>query len=366
MRELRRNIAFWLIVVLASACARQEPARPEAPSASPRGFSLTETEGGWDLRVIRFYLPSPDTLHFAFRREPGPGDIRWPATRIVCLSATQLGMVAMTGKWDALVGVENRAFVYDSSLLARIDAGLVAEVGASGQLDLERLLALQPDLVFSSGFAGDPGLQRLEELGIPVIPLAEWQESHPLARAAWARVIGMALGQEQLVSAQLQAGQQRYDSLRSLAAGVASRPVVITGSPYEGVWSVPAGESFLASLLRDAGAASPWEDTPGTGSLNLDPEVAFAEGLRADVWLNPGTVKTWEELGQVLPRYAVFPAVRSKQVFNTYRLSRPGGANAYWEEAPAHPDWLLEDLIRIFQPDLLPAGELRYYQPLQP
>ncbi len=335
-------------------------------SSSPRGFSLTETEGGWDLDVIRFYLPSPDTLHFAFRRQPGPGDIRWPATRIVCLSATQLGMVAMTGKWEALVGVENRAFVYDSILLARLDAGLVAEVGASGQLDLERLLALQPDLVFSSGFAGDPGLQRLEELGIPVIPVAEWQESHPLARAAWARVIGMAMGEEKEISEVLQAGQQRYDSLRKLVQKVEVRPVVITGSPYQGVWSVPAGESFLASLLRDAGAVSPWENSPGTGSLNLDPEVVFAEGLLADVWLNPGTAKTWNELEQALSRYSVFPAVQTRQVFNAYRLSRPGGANAYWEEAPAHPDWLLEDLIRIFHPDLLPAGELRYYQALQP
>ena len=38
---------------------------------------------------------------------------------------------------------------------------------------------------------------------------------------------------------------------------------------------------------------------------------------------------------------------------------------AYYEETTYHPDWLLQDIIVISHPELLPGKETRYYKPLK-
>lgn len=55
--------------------------------------------------------------------------------------------------------------------------------------------------------------------------------------------------------------------------------------------------------------------------------------------------------------------VREGRVYNNNRRTNPSGGNDYWESGVIHPDLILQDLIRIFHPELTDA-EPTYYRKL--
>ncbi len=325
-----------------------------------RGFHLEPVPEGWDLSLIRFYMPQPDTLRYEFRRSPQRGQFPWPIQRLITLSATQVGMLVFADVREKIVAVDDKRFIYDPVLRAAIEAGDIGEVRLNGQLDLERIAALQPELVLVSAFPDgqDKELIRLNEMGIPILPISEWQETHPLARAAWVKVIAAICGREEQVEKQFDELSDRYSAMAGLVKADIERPLVLTGSPYQGIWSVPAGESYLATLLRDAGARTGWEQEAGTGSLALDPEAVYPVALEASVWIHPGTSTTEQDLMGALPLYREISAVKNHQVYHYYRMATPDGANAYWETGTVRPDLVLQDLMMIFHPDLFSSNEV--------
>ena len=66
-----------------------------------------------------------------------------------------------------------------------------------------------------------------------------------------------------------------------------------------------------------------------------------------------------------LPKFAHVPCVVQGNVWNCNRRMNPSGGNDYWESGVVHPDLVLQDLVTIFHPELLPDSELTYYRQLQ-
>ncbi len=52
-----------------------------------------------------------------------------------------------------------------------------------------------------------------------------------------------------------------------------------------GEWNVPAGGSYMARMLSDAGGRYPWSMTEGAGSLKLDAAAVLDKAEMADFWL---------------------------------------------------------------------------------
>ncbi len=50
---------------------------------------------------------------------------------------------------------------------------------------------------------------------------------------------------------------------------------------YQGTWSMPAGGSYAARLIKDAGGTYPWADKAGTGNVQLNFEAVYAKGGQA-------------------------------------------------------------------------------------
>lgn len=361
-------IVLLFSILLGCESPANKPPDRIVTNESAQGFHLQQQPDGWDLSLIRFYQDVPDTLRYEFRRNPIDNQIPWPASRIVTLSATHIGMVILADAREAVVGVDSKDFLFDQQLLSKVESGEIIEVGQNGQMDLEKVLGLRPDLVLISGFPDGVSrdLIRLGELSIPLLPVAEWQESHPLARADWALVVAMALGKVEQVQQQLDSIHLRYHQLVDALPVSLDRPMVLTGSPFQGTWYVPAGNSFLATLVHDAGGRTAWEAEAGSGSLALDPEVVYPIGLQSAIWINPGVYQNQAELLGTFPRYQPFPAIAQQQVYNYYKQALPSGANAYWEEGPVRPDLVLKDLMTIFHPDLMEDSSLTYYRRLSP
>lgn len=57
--------------------------------------------------------------------------------------------------------------------------------------------------------------------------------------------------------------------------------------------------------------------------------------------------------------------VKKMQVYNNNLRSTSGGGNDSWESGVVHPDLMLEDLVRIFHPEVHVNNEFYYYKKLK-
>jgi iron complex transport system substrate-binding protein len=156
-----------------------------------------------------------------------------------------------------------------------------------------------------------------------------------------------------------------YESLKTLASGASKRPKVLVNGPFQGIWSVSGGQSYMARLIKDAGGDYLWADNKGTGALNLSVEAVFERALKADIWLNPVSgAKRLSDVRVMDPRFSALPVLQKGQVWNNDLRCSPGGGNDYFESAVTNPHLVLSDLIAIFQPELLPNHKFNYYKRL--
>lgn len=298
------------------------------------------------------------------------GVIEVPLRRLASLATPALAHLADLNALDRVVAVDDGDYVYNRQLSRRIANGVVQEVGSGSSFNLERLLTVNPELVILSAIGpDDPTVKRLESIGVPVIPLADWREHSPLGRAEWIKLFGELLGKEQEANRVFEPRASRYLELESMVAEetAGSRPRVLTNAPWQGSWPVPAGESYVARLLEAAGGEYLWAERKGTGSLFLDLEAVLGRGAEADVWINLNY--GWKNRSDALetdPRLAAFRAFRTNAMYHHNRRVRESGANDFWESGATRPDLVLSDLIRILHPGLLPDHQLVYYKRLEP
>ena len=287
--------------------------------------------------------------------------VKEPFRRVVVLSSAQIGFMARLGVTDRIVGVGEGKYIVDSTLLARVAAGEVAEVGNGPSISLEKVVALKPDLVmtFATGGSYDD-YERLKPLGIPLFVTSEWQESDPLAKLEWIKLFGMMFGVDSLATAIYEQSKSEYLSSNkggvagvTPAEGVAdaaggrsegdTSPLVLAGMAFGGVWYAPGGDSYTAHLIRAAGGRYLWEgDTTREMKLSLEEVVMLADS--ADVWVNPGAFGTAEEILSTEPRVKDFRAFREKRVCQNDGRKGPGGGNDFYESAVARPVELVESL----------------------
>lgn len=354
------------------------------PLAGCRPAATPADGGGWQPVSVRY------AERFSLARAEGPEGARWRITvhvptgdtvvnysievgdtglgRLACGSTTQLGLVVALDARSRVVGITDTQWVYDAALRARVATGLARATG-EGATSGEALAAARPDLVLPSaaGVAQTDAHHALRELGLRVLPVADWLEAHPLGRAEWLRVMGILTGRAAQADRLFSQVVMRYDSLTRVAwVSARPRPTVVTGRNYKGVWYVPAGGSYWARLLSDAGYSYPWQNEKGVGSLALGPERVVQLAGGAEVWLNPDEFTSRGALVREDARYGAFAAYRAEQVWNkTLRMTAAGG-NDFWELGTARPDLVLADLIAIARPGLLPDHRFTFYQKLGP
>lgn len=291
-----------------------------------------------------------------------------PVQRIVVLSTTHLSHLERLDALDTLVGVDRFDHITTEAVRQKIGQGELTEVGNDSTLNIESILALQPDLVTTFGL-GNPETDthpKLLELGVPTAVLAEYLETTPLGQTEWLKFTALFLNRETQAQDKFEAIAQDYEQLVALAKTAVDRPTVLVGFSYNGTWYVPGGNSFAAQFLKDAGANYVWSDTDTQGSIPLSFESVFAQAATVDYWLNVS--QDWRTLDDAIAddeRYGTFQPWQTGQVFNNDARVNPQGGNDYWESGVLNPHVILADLIKLFHPDLLPEHELFYYRQLE-
>ena len=308
--------------------------------------------------------------------------LRLPIRKVVALSSTHIGYLVRLGAADRIVAVGEGDYVADSALYARVASGAVAEAGNGPSISLEKVVALEPDLVmtFATGGSNDD-YERLGALGLPLMLTSEWQESDPVAKAEWINLfvklfdlddrsksglslfgdirVGYLMETFEIMQFLGRMGDVKVspDTLPASRKKAAKAPGakrcvrVLAGMAYGGVWHAPGADSYTARLIRDAGGCYLWDSEAGS-ELRLPLEKVLAVADSADVWVNPGMFSSPKEMLAAEPRIKKIRAFRNRKVFQNDARRGPGGGNDFFESAPTRPVELLWNMARCFYPDI--------------
>ncbi|MCY7343896.1 MAG: ABC transporter substrate-binding protein [Pseudonocardia sp.] len=377
----RAPVALLVVLFALTGCAVAAPPVPRdcVPTSTDR--STVEHAKNFSLRyerdhqVLTVNQPSPGAPPESYvlvgcDADPqvpaelaGAPRIQVPIRSLYSGSTTHLPLLVDLDRLDVLTGVATAAYVSSPQVTERIAAGAVAEYAPTEQVDVERVVAARPDVLMTGGF-DDPAYGPLRAGGVAVVANAEYLEPTPLGRAEWIKVMAALTGDELRAATVFDGIESAYTESAARAQAASTRTPVVAGSMFEGVWSVPAGGSYMGRLIADAGGSQVWETDPSTGSLSLDFETVFARSGQAPVWL---AAQDWESRAAALaadPRYGELAAMRTGQVWTANKAIGPGGGNDFYERGVTRPDLVLADLVAILHPELAPDPRFTFYTPL--
>lgn len=290
--------------------------------------------------------------------------IRVPVRRMVCMSTTHAAMLRALEADSLIVGISGSSLVYDSLLHEKIQNSTIRDVGYEGNLNRELVISLEPDLVMAYGVA-DPSSgsnARLTEAGVKVFYNADYLEQHPLTRCGWLRLFGLLTGKERMADSIVSAVSESYNALAALVAGAAvDKPGVLLGAPWQDVWYVSPGNTYIGRLIEDAGGRYIYNDMTESNSIPVSVESVFRRASDAEIWINPGTADRLSDIAATDHRMASLSLFSGGRIWNNRRRIRPDGGNDYWESGVVRPDLLLKDFISIIHPELLPDHVQYYY-----
>ncbi len=343
-----------------------------------KGFTVRTLENG--VRLVDVADPQQDedkmpvSYHFALLKKgveaevpEGYTKVKVPVERTIVMTMLQLSNFTALDAHDVVKGITGTKNLYNKDIRKRVEDGKMVKIGMEGNFDTELILAAHPEVIFISPFKRG-GYDAIKETGIMLVPHLGYKETHPLGQAEWVKYVAMFIGKEAEADTLFDGIKKRYLALTEKVNSHLSnvnpyRPTVFSGEMHGGNWFAVGGKNHLAQMFRDAGADYILKDD-NTGGVPIEYEQMYATAANADYWriLNsyPGDF-SYEALRSSEPRNELFKAFKERHVIYCNMKQTP-----YYEETPVHPDWLLEDLVAIFHPDLVAADYApRYYKLLK-
>jgi iron complex transport system substrate-binding protein len=293
--------------------------------------------------------------------------VRVPITSLYSQSTTHLGLLVDLHRLEVLTGVATKRFLMGDAILERLHSGQIREFSPASVIDTELVASQHPSLLMTGG-AASAELSVVRQAGVPVVANNEWLEATALARGEWLKFMAVFLNEERAAQHLYGDVKTRYRALSAKANAVpdAEKPTVMTGRGTRGDFVIAGGRSYAAALIKDAGGRYVWADNTAAGAPTIDLELQLQRAGNADIWINGGG---WTSLAAMVkdePRYGLFKAFKTGQVWVYERRMTDGGANDYWISAVSHPDLVLADLVKVFHPTLATAHEFHWYMPVPP
>lgn len=324
------------------------------------GYAVATLKNPWkEGMILHQYVLVPKNQD-AVPQIHGATIIRTPLSRSMVFSTVHCAMLMDLGKQDCIAGVADLKYIKIPWIQQQVKQGKICDVGDGLSPVVEKIIDQRPDALFLSPFENSGGYGKLEDIDIPIVECAEYMESSPLGRAEWLRFYGMLFGCEEKADSLFEAIDRNYNALKALAKNNTHEVLLdkVTGS----VWYVPGGKSTIGQMIMDAGGTNPWASDVHNGSVSLPFEAVLEKAGEADFWLfrySSDHDITYDELLSEHHGYNQFKAFRNQQVYGCNVELSP-----FYEETPFHPDWLLNDFIRILHPELDGLAPLRYYKKL--
>lgn len=342
---------------------------------SAEGFEIVATEGA--STVLRILTPWPAAkgvvkeVFISREGESAPEGfggqtVKASPERVVCLSSSHLAYIDALGATQTIVAVSGGEYVSNHHVAKGLAEGSVREIGYDANINYELVAALRPDVVFIYGTTGENGAlsQKLEELRIPYIYVADHTENTPLGKSEWVVAFGEVFDCREEAEEIFGGIGERYENLRIMALAATSKPRVMLNSPYKDVWFVPSKDSYIVSMIEDAGGEY---ICGGEGDLSrpISGESAYVYLSEADYWLNPNAARTLAALVAENPKFANTKVVKEGKVYNCTALSTPSGGSDFWESGALRADVALADMLAILHPEMFGNHTLHYFEQLK-
>jgi iron complex transport system substrate-binding protein len=225
--------------------------------------------------------------------------VQQPARRVISLSPHSTELVFAAGGGDRVVGVVSYSDFPE-------EAKKIQQVGSNRELDLERIIALKPDLiiVWRHG-SSERQIDVVKKLGVPMFH-SEPQHLEEIADNV--AKLGQLMGTDAVAGPAAADLRRRIGALRTRYA---NRPVVRT---FYQVWDKPLytlnGQHIVSDALRLCGGENVFAKLAVTapvvsveGVLQANPEAIFATAEK-----NYGGVSLWKP-------YPTLTAVRNDNLF---------------------------------------------------
>ena len=284
-----------------------------------------------------------------------------PVEKAVIYTSVHTAIAEQLGALDRVCGVCEPQYITSPVVLDRIAEGRIADLGVSTSPNVEKIIDIGTEMIIASPFENS-GYGAAEKLGIPIVEAADYMENHPLGRTEWVLFYGLLLGEREAAERVFDETVRHYEDLKALAAGTTTRPTVLLERKYGASWAVPSGGSYIGVMHADAGGDYIFGTYPGPRSVHLTFEEVFDRAGGADLWLMKYDTRaplTYKLLQEEYQPYANFRAWKERRIFTCNTIT-----SSYYDDITLHPDWVLEDLIAIYHPELLPGHQPRYYFPM--
>ena len=283
--------------------------------------------------------------------------IRTPVQSVIAYSSTQWSVFLQLGEINRVKGILESNYTKNKEIKRLVNEGDIKDVGIETQIDTEKVILLQPDIILYTPYSNTKGEELSDLSGAVMFPFADYLENHPLGRAEWLRVIGFLTCRERDTDEWFDNIEKRYDSIRQICDNVTHRPTVFSDLPFEGQWYIPGGKSYIAQIFNDAGADYIWKDNNNTASQPIDAETVLLKAGNADYWriMNSTNAEySYELLSKENELFTYFKSFKDRNVI-VCDIQK----SAYFEKSQYEPDILLKDFVKIFHPELISED----YQP---
>jgi iron complex transport system substrate-binding protein len=294
--------------------------------------------------------------------------IRVPVSKIICMSSTHLSMITALGENRSIKGISGTNYIYNRELKSAVDSGYIEEIGYDAGINSEVILKINPDLIMMYGIGSESSgyVGKISELGIRVMYNADYLETDPVGKAEWIKVFGALYCKEKLADSIYTSIANSYDSIKTfIAENTKTRPSVLLGLPFRDTWFISPGNSYISTLISDAGGEYIWGNTKSSTSMPYSFETVFLRSLKADFWLNTGTAAVKNEISAFDHRLEKLPCFIAGNIYNNTKRMSPGGGNDYWESGTLNPHIILRDIASILHPGLFAGSDLVYYRKIE-
>ncbi len=365
--KLQNTLSLVFLFVLFFSCKteQKQPVLQELKTSikHSKGFDIQEFDTYTKLLIKAPYPKA--TEQFEYILIPKGNDIpnevqnlniiRTPIEKLVVTSTTHIPMLELLQEETSLVGFPNTQYISSEKTRQLIDTRAIKELGKEQDINTEVLLDLAPELVVGFSMSSNNKMfENIQKAGIQVLLNGDWLEETPLGRAEWLKFFGVLFNKETQADSIFNTIESDYNKAVLLAKNATSKPTILSGVQFKDVWSLPAGDSFVAQFLKDANTNYLWADSNGKGSLSLSFEIVFEKAKTAQLWIAPGHYASYEQLKDANAHYTQFDAFNTKNIYSFNNKKGANGGGIYYELAPMQPHIVLKDIIKIAHPELLP------------
>jgi len=355
--------SFLMVILIASGCSSK---KKQADLVAQTGYQpeyavfyrIDYYDGYKKLTIINPWGNTSLNLEYFILQDSNakppitPGNLSFVVNqnpqKIAALASPFVGLINILQLENHLVGVTDPELIYDAATIHKVENGAIENIGKSIQLNMEKLLQLQPNLVIGSGWEQlSSDYERLIQYKLTPLLMYDWQEHHPLGKAEWMIALAAFYNQEEQAIAEFRAICNRYHSLKQNTDHTL-QPVVFNGSEYEGIWYSAGGKSYKSQLYQDAGGKYLLQSDSSEGSIQLDFEVIMHKAAQADIWMYTGAIDPQNLRVFSTAKYGTFKAIKNHRVYSYHKRLNSQLANDYWETGSYRPDVVLRDLIKIF------------------